>query len=149
MRHAGELPTERDANLQVLGSLQMQVQQLGESINRDRDQRVSRERQLAELTAEPVPVPPPIPVAPTSTAPGETTGVTGRSATEDLEAARRQLRLLQLKYTDSHWDVQRQKKVIQDLEAKVQQEALQKPLTPEPPAPSTPNFPLWGNEESK
>ena len=138
MRHAGELPTERDANLQVLGNLQMQVQQLGESINRDRDQRFSRERQLAELTAEPVPVPPPIPAAPTGTAPGESTGVTGRSATEDLEAARRQLRLLQLRYTDSHWDVQRQKKVILDLEAKVQQEALQKPLTPEPPAPSTP-----------
>jgi polysaccharide chain length determinant protein (PEP-CTERM system associated) len=138
LRHAGELPSERDANLQVLSSLQMQVQQLVESINRDSDQRFSRERQLAELTAEPVPVPPPIPVAPTSTAPGESTGVTGRSATEDLEAARRQLRLLQLRFTDNHWDVQRQRKVIQDLEAKVQQEALQKPLTPESPAPATP-----------
>jgi len=138
MRHAGELPTERDANLQVLGSLQMQVQQLGESINRDRVERYLRERQLAELTAEPLPVAAPPPVAPGNAQPGDGTGVAGRSAAEDLEAARRQLRLLQLRYTDNHWDVQKQKKLIQDLEVKAQQEALQKPLTPEPPTPTTP-----------
>jgi len=139
MRHAGELPTERDANLQVLGSLQMQVQQLVESINRDRDQRYLRERQLAELTAEPLPVAPPPPQAGSATMPpGEATGVTGRSATEDLASARAHLRLLQLRFTDSHWDVQRQKRVILDLEAKVQQEALQKPLSPEVTVPSTP-----------
>jgi len=52
MRHAGELPTERDTNLQIIVSTQMQLQQVAESINRDRDRRYLAERTLAELTAE-------------------------------------------------------------------------------------------------
>ena len=129
LRHAGELPTERDANLQVIASTQMQLQQLAESVNRDRDRRYLIERTVAELSAEaaaPVTV-----AAPAQAAPADATGVTGQTATEQLAAARATLRALQLRFKPTHPDVQRMQRIIADLEVKAQQEALQKPVSGE------------------
>ena len=58
--HAGELPTQLGSNLQVIDSMQLQLQSLQEGLNRDRDRRVVADRQLAELSAvEVVAAPPP------------------------------------------------------------------------------------------
>jgi polysaccharide chain length determinant protein (PEP-CTERM system associated) len=122
--HAGELPTEREANLQVLANTQMQVQALIQSMNQDRDRRYLTEKTIAELSE-------PRQVASTVTVAGDDpTAVAGGTTAAQLEAARAQLRILELKYTPDHPDVARMKRVIRDLEAKAQAEALQRPLSP-------------------
>ncbi len=137
MRHAGELPTERDTNLQIIASTQMQLQQLAESINRDRDRRYLAERTLAELTAEASAPAAPPPLA--AAAATDSTGVTGQTAAEQLAAARVRLRNLQLRFKPTHPDVQRMQRIIEDLEVKAQAEALEKPVSGDVlPPPSSP-----------
>jgi polysaccharide chain length determinant protein (PEP-CTERM system associated) len=137
-KHSGELPTERDSNLQVLANTQSQLQQLGESINRDRDRRYLLERTLTEMSAEAAAAPPmPVAVSPTA---GDVTALTGRTAAERLEQARAQLAALLIRYKKDHPDVVRLAKDIAELEAKVQQESLQRPLSPEA-SPSRPASP--------
>jgi polysaccharide chain length determinant protein (PEP-CTERM system associated) len=129
-RHSGELPTERDSNLQVLANTQSQLQQLGESINRDRDRRYLLERTLTEMAAETAAAPPPqVVVNPAN--PGDATAVAGRTAAERLQSARSQLSVALLRYKNDHPDVVRLTRDIAELEAKAQQEALQRPLSPE------------------
>ena len=135
-KHAGELPTEREANLQVLSSTQAQVQQLAESVNRDRDRRYLLERTLAELTAEPVAVAAAVPAGAPDASPQP-----GQSATEQLQAARAVLAALELRFTPDHPDVQRAKRIVADLEIKAQQEALQKPVSPDAGSSAVPATP--------
>ena len=54
--HAGELPDQVATNLSAISSTQMQLQQVRESINRDRDRRLILERQIADLE-QPLPEP--------------------------------------------------------------------------------------------
>jgi polysaccharide chain length determinant protein (PEP-CTERM system associated) len=135
-RHSGELPTEREANLQVLSSTQLQVQSTTESINRDRDRRFLLERTLAELSVEGA-LTAPVALAPTS--PTGASGVTGQTAAEQLQAARGQLREFGLRFTQDHPDVKRMVRMIADLELKAEQEAKQKPRSPdaEPARPAS------------
>lgn len=126
--HTGELPTEREANLQVLSSTQMQVQSTAESINRDRDRRFLLERTLAELSAEAL-VAAPVATAPTN--PADASAVPGQTAAEQLQAARAQLQALELRFTGDHPDVKRMVKIIANLEETAQKEAAQIPLSPE------------------
>jgi polysaccharide chain length determinant protein (PEP-CTERM system associated) len=122
--HAGELPTEREANLQVLSNTQMQVQQLIQSINQARDRRFQLEKQVADLSE-------PRSAAANVTVSGDDpTAVAGGTVAAQLEAAKAQLRLLELKYRPDHPDVARMKRVIGDLEAKAQEEASQRPVSP-------------------
>jgi len=139
MRHAGELPTEQTANLAVLANTQSQLQSLSESINRDRDRRYLLERTLTEMAGE-APAAPTAPVVANPANPADTTTLVGQTAAEQLEAARASLRALQLRYKKDHPDIVRLTKNIADLEAKAQQEALQRPLSPEaaPVQPATP-----------
>jgi polysaccharide chain length determinant protein (PEP-CTERM system associated) len=126
MQHSGELPTEREGNLQALTNLQMQVQNVVESINRERERKYVAERTLADLMAD---TPPPTPAA--TLAPGSAEALTGNSAAQQLEAARTGLRSLELRFKPDHPDVQRMKRIIADLETRAQQEALQNPLSPD------------------
>jgi len=137
-RHMGQLPSERDANLQVMHNLQMQVQAVLESANRDRDRRLFLERTLADLE-EPqaqaaravAQTPPAAPAedAPTTVGPG--------TAAERLENARETLRGLELRLKPEHPDVVYMKRLIADLEAKAKAEAAApsarpaRPRTPE------------------
>jgi len=50
--HSGELPSQADANLQVIQNTQMQIQSLLQSLNRDRDRKIIVETVLADLVAE-------------------------------------------------------------------------------------------------
>jgi hypothetical protein len=50
-RYIGQLPTQMQANLQVLQNSQAQLQTVSEAILRDRDQLVLQQRQLAEAEA--------------------------------------------------------------------------------------------------
>jgi polysaccharide chain length determinant protein (PEP-CTERM system associated) len=133
-KHVGELPSERQANLQVLQNLQMQVQAIVESINRDKDRRHLIERSLADLTGE---APAATPAAPVISA-DDPTSLGSGSAAAQLEAARNILRAMELRYKPDYPDIKRWKRVIGDLEAKAQAEAIEKPLSrgagPERPA---------------
>lgn len=51
----GELPEQKDANMQGLHNLEMQLQSLTESINRDRDRHLALEKQIADLETPPDP----------------------------------------------------------------------------------------------
>jgi protein tyrosine kinase modulator len=122
-QHAGELPDQVIANLQGVTSAQMQIQQVSESLNRDKDRRLVLQRQIADLSSTPTDAP--------ATAVAGTDGqLGGGTAAQQLEAGRIALRNLQLRLKDEHPDVIRMKRLIGELEQKAEQEALQQPLSP-------------------
>lgn len=135
LRHAGELPTERDSNIQLLQSLEMQARSVVESINRDRDKQTMIDRALADLAME-IQVAPQLPVASVTDDPN---GTAGLSTAARLEVAQAQLRNLKIRLTDEHPDVVKARRVVRDLEAKLQTESLERPLGDTQPArPATP-----------
>jgi polysaccharide chain length determinant protein (PEP-CTERM system associated) len=131
-RYAGQLPDQVPTNLQAVTSLQLQIQQVTEAINRDRENRLFMQRQLADLTDSNSAGPT---AAPGPTAPGgDPNAPVGNNASEQLEAARKALRLMELRFTPEHPDIIRAKRMISDLERKVEQEALQQPVSASPSA---------------
>jgi polysaccharide chain length determinant protein (PEP-CTERM system associated) len=131
-QYAGQLPDQVMANLQGVTNTQMQLTQVSESLNRDRDQRLLLMRQIDDLTQSPAEVPlPPQPA-------GQESQVTGRTAAELLERARNNLRAMELRYTAEHPNIINAKRQIAELEKKVEQEQLAQPLSPSAPqAPVT------------
>jgi polysaccharide chain length determinant protein (PEP-CTERM system associated) len=122
--HSGELPSERQANLQILSNTQMQVQALIQSMNQDRDRRFQQEKTIADLSA-------PRDAATSVTVSGDDpTAVAGGTVAAQLEAARAQLRILEMRYTADHPDVSRMQRIIRDLEAKAEADALPRPVSP-------------------
>ena len=131
-QHSGELPTQLEANIQGQHNIEMQLQALLESVNRDRDRRLALERLLADAnTPDPV-APPPRPG--TMNADGLPTGAT---AAEQLLAAQDALRALQLRVTPEHPDMLRMIRVVAELQKKADGEALAHPISTGP-APLTP-----------
>ena len=124
MAHAGQLPTEREANLQVLSNTQMQVQAMVQSIAQGRERRYLIEKVIAELSE-----PQQQATSNVTISGDDPTSVAGGTVAAQLEAARAQLRILELRYKPDHPDVGRMKRIIRDLEAKAQAEALQRPLS--------------------
>lgn len=118
--HAGALPSEQASNLTVLHNLELQVQALLDSTNRDRDRRLFLERALADFEAE-APAPP---AAAAVSAPADPAGgVAGATPADQLETARKTLKSLEVRLKPEHPDVVFMKRVIRDLEAKVVAEA--------------------------
>jgi len=125
-RHSGELPSQLDSNLQAIQNTQMQVQSLVESLNRDRDQRLVLQRQLAdaEAAASAEPATPPAGA-------GES-GDLGGTAARQLEIARAQLKVAETRLKPEHPDIGMLKRRIRDLEQAAEVEALAKPVTEGP-----------------
>ena len=113
--HGSELPTQMQANMQVINSNQLQIQALVEATARSRDRRLMNERIYNELVADQAAPPPPVAVpasgGPATPAPAATTEA-------QLASARGVLQKLQLKYQVEHPDVQRVLRVIAELEPK-------------------------------
>jgi polysaccharide chain length determinant protein (PEP-CTERM system associated) len=128
IKNQGTLPDQVQTNLQAVTNLQLQIQQVAEGINRDRESRLFLQRQLADLndSSTPVPSAPTTPAAPGSD-PAAAVG-TGSSA-DRLEAARTELRRMELRFTPEHPDIIRMKRIISNLERQVEQEALAQPLS--------------------
>jgi polysaccharide chain length determinant protein (PEP-CTERM system associated) len=131
-QYSGQLPDQVASNLQVLSNAQMQLQALGESLNRDRDRRLVLERQIGELNSpefiESLPAGPPG---------SDPTMIAGASAALQLEAARNTLRMLEMRLKPEHPDIVRMKRLIADLEKKAAAEAAERPLS-ETARPATP-----------
>jgi polysaccharide chain length determinant protein (PEP-CTERM system associated) len=134
-QYSGQLPDQVQTNLQALGNLQMQIQTVSDSINRDREQRLFIQRQIADLTNTPLDDPTgATPPSATGGQPGDANGgandrQTGGSAADQLESARARLRVLELRLKPEHPDVIAAKRYITDLERKAEAEALQQPLS--------------------
>jgi polysaccharide chain length determinant protein (PEP-CTERM system associated) len=127
-RFAGQLPAQLTANLQVIQNLQLQIQSVLESLNRDRDQRRMVERQLADLQADALTAqPPPLPRTAVTMADGQ--GPSGGTTRQQLEIAQASLRGLELRLKPDHPDIQLLKRRIRDLERKAEAEALDAPVT--------------------
>ncbi len=127
-QYDGQLPEQREANMQGLHNVEMQLQALTEALNRDRDRRLNIERQIADMEAADSVGPAPAPVRqPTTGADGLPVGAT---AAQQLDMAQAALQALQMKFKDTHPDVQRQKRLIAELQKKVDEEALARPVSP-------------------
>jgi polysaccharide chain length determinant protein (PEP-CTERM system associated) len=108
-RNAGELPSQLQSNLQVIGSTQDQIQNLNESINRDRDRRLVLERSLADAdSADGFDV----------GRPGTAEAAEARTF-EQLEKARGELRDLLVRLKPEHPDVVAKRRSIRELEVKL------------------------------
>jgi polysaccharide chain length determinant protein (PEP-CTERM system associated) len=112
--HEGELPSQVTANLQAITNAQMQLQQVRESVNRDRDRRLILERQIADLEQ---PVPEPVSAT-------DASGVAvGGTAAARLQQAVAVLAALEGRLKPIHPDVVRAKAVVADLTIKAREEA--------------------------
>jgi polysaccharide chain length determinant protein (PEP-CTERM system associated) len=130
-RHAGRLPSQLQANMQHVQSLQMQVQALVETNARDRDRKMMLERIYNDMRSEPPVVAAAPPTA--ANANGSDTVAAG-TAQQRLAAARARLAQLQLRLTAEHPDISATKRLIRDLEPQAQAEAKQQPNDAQPVA---------------
>jgi len=124
--HNGELPEQLQSNMQVLQGLQLQIRTTLDSLDRDLDRRMLLERQLAELEGQgPIRATAPIGGA-------TTTPQAGQPSPTAVSLAQARAALAALRTSGkgpNHPDVQAQEKLIRDLEAKVEAEALATPLS--------------------
>ncbi len=114
LRHLGEMPEQQTANLQILGTLQAQLQAVNESIERTQQQRALTQSLMAQATA----------VVDLDDLPGRTPrNVEARSPVplppSPLETDKAKLKtLLAAGYKDAHPDVRRLKAQIAQEEAR-------------------------------
>jgi len=120
-KYAGELPSQLESNLQVIQNIQLQINTIVEALNRDKDRRALLDRQIADLESQQAPQEAPKPDA--------------QSTAQQLELARTALSAMQARLKPEHPDIQRAKRTIRELEAKLDQEALTKPLGPDDSKP--------------
>ena len=103
-KFSGELPSQLDANLQLIQNTQMQIQTLNDSMARDRDRRLVLERLMADAASTPdTPA-----AAAAEPGPG--------SRAQQLEAEKENLRQLQMRLKPEHPDVIRAKRSVARLE---------------------------------
>jgi polysaccharide chain length determinant protein (PEP-CTERM system associated) len=131
-KHAGELPEQLESNMQAITNINMQIQQVVQTLNQDRNHRLTLERTLADLEALPDvedgPAAAPSPSAPTS-----------GTVQQRLAAARNQLKALEQRYTSEFPDVKTARRLVRDLEQAVAAQEADTPLSdsPEPPRKAT------------
>lgn len=131
IKYTGQLPTQLDSNLQAQVNLQGQIRELSDGINNAQNRRLLVESQAKELES----------LAPGGEGPASTPAmsaagdaVQGGTLVQQLEYAKAQLALMQKHYTDAQPDVRRLKGIVADLQAKVDADALTRPVSAEPVA---------------
>jgi polysaccharide chain length determinant protein (PEP-CTERM system associated) len=122
-RHAGELPSQLNSNLQAIQNAQMQLQSVSESINRVRERRLLVERQIADAQV------PPAAAAPPAVAGSDKDASASQTTAEQLDVARAQLETFKLRFTPDHPDIRTLERTIRDLQARLEEEAR---LAPQP-----------------
>ena len=129
-QYSGQLPSQAEANLQVIQNTQLQIQSLLQSLNRDRDRKLVVQSMLADLTSPDVPVM--VPDGNGGTVPQPLT------ATEQLAVAQGRLRQLEAQLTPVHPDVINARRQIAELQARAEAEAQATPMSPEAAPAVTP-----------
>ncbi len=126
-KHAGELPSQLQTNIQAIQNLQLQIQTLNQSISQDRDRRLMLDRLVVDgETLASMAAPPPASVLAQSDS-----AAASIPAAQQLDIARLQLRALELRLKPVHPDIVRLKRAVADLEKKAEKEALERPVSPE------------------
>ena len=138
-----ELPEQRDANLKILEQLQRQMEKIGDNLRGARDRKLIIQKQLNDmkvmmasmpsiddLVEEESPASPSSPASPlvanpfSASKPKSPVQVAAKPKTlspyeVELNELKKQLALLQMKYTENHPDIRLTRKRIADLEEKV------------------------------
>ncbi len=122
-KHAGELPSQLNSNMQAMQNIQLQLQALAQSISQDRDRQLMLDRLVAETEAMEA-------ALPAATGPNDQLDDANLSAVQLLELRRAELRGLELRIKPGHPDLERAKRRVAELERRADAEALQQPLTP-------------------
>ena len=121
-KHAGELPSQLNANMQAMQNIQMQMQTLAQSISQDRERQLMLDRLVADAEAMAA-------IPATAGTNGEVDAASLTSA-QLLEVRRAELRGFEARMKPGHPDLERARRSVADLERQVDAEALQQPLTP-------------------
>jgi polysaccharide chain length determinant protein (PEP-CTERM system associated) len=114
--HAGQLPTELNANMQGLHNTEMQIQAVNDSLNRNRDRQVTLQQAITDLEANAL-VQPEAPAAPSV-----------ETAADRLHKAEAQLQEMLNHLKPTHPDVVRARKKLDELRAAADVEAAQAPV---------------------
>ena len=120
----GELPSQLAANLQGLHNAEMALQSLGEALNRDRERRITLERQVIDI----VEAPEPAVAAPTTGASEEM----AKTLQDELQSAQQSLVALELKLKPDHPDVRRVRRNVEELKKRVEAQQLEGVITARP-----------------
>lgn len=120
-KHAGELPEQVEPNMQAVANAQMQLQQLRESINRDKDRRLLIQRQIADVTDVQV-----VGVTRGDRSEDADQPPVGGSAADRLLFASAELASLERRLKPEHPDVIRARRVVSELEEEARLE-LERP----------------------
>jgi polysaccharide chain length determinant protein (PEP-CTERM system associated) len=125
-RHAGELPTQLQSNLQIIQNTQMQLQSLNDALNRHRDRRLVVERMLSDLAIVEATVPPVVAADPAA--------VSQLPVEGQLTVARQRVNELATRgLTSQHPDYRAAERKVRELEATLAQERAR--MAPTPAAP--------------
>ena len=120
----GELPGQMEANLQGQHNAEMALQALGESLNRDREQRLLLERRVTDIVE-----------APEEAKAGEAkTPEMAQTLDDELRIAEQSLLAVELKLKPEHPDVRKQRRAVEELRKRVDAYKLAATLTARPTA---------------
>jgi polysaccharide chain length determinant protein (PEP-CTERM system associated) len=126
-RHAGQMPSQMQANLQAIQNANVLLQSLNDSTNRAQERRLLIERQIADTQAVPLPV-----AAATADAPAAST------TAQQLDATRARLTAYLQRYMPDHPEVLSLERTVSELSARLGEETPlgatnavpERPLTP-------------------
>jgi polysaccharide chain length determinant protein (PEP-CTERM system associated) len=107
--HAGQLPSQLESNLQVLQSAQMQLQNVMQGLEREKDRQTRLERDIADLEQQ---------LEGSASGASLAAGVDGDTPARQLEALKESLAALLLTKKETHPDVRKMKAAIAELESK-------------------------------
>ena len=130
-QYMGELPEQVTANLATLSATQMRAQSLTDSNAADMLRKASIERQIAELN-----------MPASSSGSGSidlNAGALQTSQTSaQLSQAQEALAQLRQRLREDHPDIKRMQRTIEDLQAKLDRESLERPISPASPRTGAP-----------
>ena len=126
-RHAGQMPSQMQGNLQAIQNLILQLQSLNESASRAQLSRLLIDRQLAD--AEAVPDVPVAPASPPSLPGGASETTAPLSTAQELQLARARRAALLQSLTAEHPVIVRLERTIAELIVRLEREAPVSPAT--------------------
>ena len=126
MKYSGQLPDQVTSNLQSVSNVQLQIQMLAEADNRDSDRRLTIERALKDLESEPLSNES---GAASGGAAGTPNGPPLATTAATLAAAKKTLASMLEKYSEAWPDVVAQKRYVNEMQRKLDAEALQTPVS--------------------
>jgi protein tyrosine kinase modulator len=135
MRFSGQLPSQVEGNLQAVQTAMSAIKSTDEAISNDRQRRLMLEKTLRELESD-APPPDSTPAVSSPTAGSPDSPTSGSTTAQTLAAAKQLLAVMRQHYSDTWPDVKRQARYVDELQRKLDAEALERPVSvSEPQSP--------------